>query len=175
MDYTKPPVRPQSNIRGIRGKAGLIGIDTVNANLHRVLKEIKYKSLLGMVEASILIRRDMEETPPTIPVDLGNLRASWFTTSRLGGGSNRKFRGAKAEEYAAERTAAIASTKEVVKAQKEPSLIMGFSVNYAAPVHEMIGAKFKRPGSGAKFFQAALSRNTKQIVKIIKASVELPK
>jgi len=171
MDYSKPTRNIQSLTRGVRGKKGLTGIDTVNLNLHRVLDQVKDKSLAGMVDASIVIRRDMEDTPPTIPMDLGNLRASWFTTSRKGGGSNRKFVGKNAGKFAAERSSAIASTRAVVNAQKEPSLIMGFSANYAAPIHEMVGVNFKKKGSGAKFFQSALARNTKLILKIIKATV----
>lgn len=179
MDYSKyvfsrAASMQQSQIRGRRGKKGLIGIDTVNDNLNRALKDIKNKSLLGMVEASILIRTDMDDTSPKVPIDLGNLNASWFTTSNMGGGSDKGFKGKKAAEMAIERSAIIVEMKAVVKAQKEPTLIMGFSANYAAPVHEMVGVNFKRPGSGAKFFQSALARNTKQIIRIMKDSVEIP-
>ena len=81
----------------------------------------------------------MEKTPPLIPLDTGNLRASWFTTTF------RKF--------------------------KNLGLILGFNANYAVFVHEMVdkgkGINWKRPGSGPKFFEAALNRNHKQILQII--------
>jgi hypothetical protein len=34
----------------------------------------------GLIESAIIIRRSMDKEEPKIPVDLGNLRGSWFTT-----------------------------------------------------------------------------------------------
>lgn len=56
------------------------GFKEVKANLSRELKKLDNFSSKGLIEAAIFIRRDMEVTPPTVPVDTGNLRASWFTT-----------------------------------------------------------------------------------------------
>ena len=51
---------------------------------------------------------------------------------------------------------------------KGPSLILGFGAAYAVFVHENLEARnWNRPGSGAKFFEAALKRNTKEILRII--------
>lgn len=44
---------------------------------------------------------------------------------------------------------------------------MGFAAYYAWYVHEMVGANFKRPGAGAKFFEAALKRNYHKILKMV--------
>ena len=57
-----------------------------------------------------------------------------------------------------------------------PAVLMGFSANYAAFVHEMgesgatAGKKinWNRPGSGAKFFESALVRNHDEVLQIIK-------
>ena len=115
--------------------ANVKGFSKVKANLRKALKQIENQSAKGLIQSAILIRVDMDKTPPLIPIDLGNLRASWFTNSF------RTFKG--------------------------PGLMMGFSANYAAAIHEKVGAKFQRPGSGPKFFEASLKRNRKEIINII--------
>ena len=127
-------------MRSINPNTGLKGMDVVMANLNREILKIEGRSMKGLIEASIIIRRDMEKTPPLIPVDTGNLRASWFTSS--------------------------------IKVAGMPALLIGFNANYAIFVHEMVddsGRKinWNRPGSGAKFFEAALSRNAKLILQTI--------
>lgn len=58
----------------------LTGIKTVMKNLNKEVKLIEGRSAAGLFRAAILVRRDMEKTEPKIPIDTGNLRASWFTT-----------------------------------------------------------------------------------------------
>ncbi len=60
---------------------GLIGIDNVMRNINRQVAKIKVKSAAGLIKAAALVRRDMDMTPPLIPIDTGNLRSSWFVTS----------------------------------------------------------------------------------------------
>jgi len=54
-----------------------------------------------------------------------------------------------------------------------PTVICGFTANYARWVHDNVGAKFTRPGSGANFFSAALNRNHKVILKIIRDKAKI--
>jgi hypothetical protein len=54
-----------------------------------------------------------------------------------------------------------------------PFLTMGYSANYAVYVHEMVGAKFQRPGAGAKWFQAAFRRNKDRILEVIKQEAQI--
>lgn len=125
-------------------KGGLVGMETVMFNLNRQLDKMTVMSKVGMQEAVMLVRKDMETTPPKVPVDTGNLRASWFQEFV------RNLKGGHA-------------------------LIFGFSANYAVFVHEKIGAdvNWNREGSGPKFLQAALKRNSKEIVKLIGKSMKL--
>jgi len=111
------------------------GLDNVMKNLNAEIQAIEGRTGQGLIEAGILIRRDMDITPPLIPIDTGNLRQSWFTT--------------------------------LFKKMNQIGLIMGFSSNYAVFVHEFIGAKFKRPNSGAKFFESSIKRNEKRILATI--------
>lgn len=54
-----------------------------------------------------------------------------------------------------------------------PFVTMGFTAKYAVYVHEMIEAKFKRPGAGAKFFEAAFKRSHKQVLDVIVAEATI--
>ncbi len=118
----------------------LKGMEAVMTNLNAAILKIEAGSMKGLIESAIIIRRDMEKTPPLIPVDTGNLRASWFTSP--------------------------------IKVTGMPGLLIGFNANYAIFVHEMVGDEGKqinwnRPGSGPKFFEQALTRNTKLILQTI--------
>ena len=62
------------------GLKNIKGFDKVKRNLNKEIMAIQGRSMQGLIEAAIFIRRDMEETPPLIPIDTGNLRASWFTS-----------------------------------------------------------------------------------------------
>jgi hypothetical protein len=64
-----------------KSKTGIRGMDKVVANLNKELAKMKMGSMKGLLLAAAFIRRDMEQVPPLIPVDTGNLRASWFTNS----------------------------------------------------------------------------------------------
>lgn len=48
-----------------------------------------------------------------------------------------------------------------------PYVLFGFSANYAACVHEMMGANFQRPGSGAKFLETSIKRNYDNVLIIV--------
>ena len=121
--------------------AQLQGMKAVITKLNAEILKIEARSMKGLIEASIIIRRDMEKTPPLVPVgETGNLRASWFTSP--------------------------------IKVTGMPGLLIGFNANYAIFVHEMVDKEGKkinwnRPGSGPKFFEAALSRNAKLILQTI--------
>lgn len=57
--------------------------------------------------------------------------------------------------------------------KNKPVLIMGFSANYATSVHENVGAHFRRPGAGAKFFESAIKNNEKEIIAVIKKEAKV--
>ena len=163
----------------------IIGFDKVMARLNVELDKIDGKTVKGLVLASAMIRNDMETTPPLTPVDLGNLRASFFVAtptgiSRGGGNSGGRFKGPKAGVMASEHAATISEAKGMVSGnKKKPGVVLGYSANYALYVHENIGmhdasnpywAKRKkgwRPNSGPKWFEAAFKRNSKKIVQIV--------
>ncbi len=137
--------------RSVKPVVGIKGMDIVMSNLNKEIVKIKVGGMKGLIEAAILIRRDMDKTPPLIPIAKksgGNLRASWFT--------------------------------ETIKSIQGFGILMGFSANYAVFVHEMVdqsGRKinWSRPGSGPKFFEKAIKRNKDKILQIIGNNARIKK
>jgi len=124
---------------------GLAGLERVVARLNREILNIEGRTLKGLIKCAKMIQQETLTVPPTTPKDTGNLRNSWFTfPGRLSNGN--------------------------------PFIIMGYSgakAPYAIYVHEMIGANFKEPGSGAKWFQSALWRNKDRIMRIIQENARI--
>lgn len=133
-------MKPQPGVTRIHG------IEEVMGGINTHLKKMHFASMRGMLKAAAFIRRDMEKVEPKIPVDTGNLRSSWFVTP-------------------------------VKNIHGNHGVIMGFSANYAVYVHEAVEATFgvagggrmnwNRPGSGPKFLESAIKRNTHEIFRII--------
>jgi hypothetical protein len=146
--------------------AGLKGINKVMRNLNKELEQYEQKSLKGLIEFAIDVRQDMDKTPPVIPVDQGNLRASWTVVTMKGvsdgGGS---FSGENAGELASDHSSKVSAFKS--EAAAVGGVVMGFTANYAVYVHENAGANFKRPGAGAYFFESALNSNKQNAKKYI--------
>ena len=161
------------------GTVQILGVKEVMLNLNKELSKIVGKSMRGLIRSAIIIRRDMDKTPPRVPVMDGNLRASWFVvtatgpeaqavTTAFGGG---KFEGPDASDLAADHEMVQGKVQSEIRGR--PIVGIGFSANYAAFVHEMKGAKFKRSGAGAGFFSSAVDRNKGVIVKTIQAEARL--
>jgi hypothetical protein len=156
-----------ARVKGIN--YGLRGIDIVMNNLHKEMKKYEIKGMKGLLRSAILIRQDMENTPPKIPVDTGNLRASWFIVTATGGIMKAdQFKGENATQLSLDFEKTTAKAKRIAQQSPHPLVVIGFGANYAWFVHENVGQQYKRPGSGAKFFEAALNRNTTKIIENIR-------
>lgn len=120
------------------------GIENVMRNVNSHLMRMKFKSAAGMVSAANYILVDADSrTPPLVPEDTGNLRDSRFTTPLR---------------------------KPVTK---DPYVVFGYEANYAAAVHEMLKSptgkpiNWNRPGSGPRWFEASIKRNTPKVIAIV--------
>jgi len=127
---------------GEKRKDPHVGLLLVTSRLNKKIQELSDITMSGLIKSAMLIRRDMEVTSPLTPVDTGNLRASFFTTSwfiEQGG-------------------------------FKVPFVALGYTAYYAPFVHEKTNpnVQWSRPGSGPKWFQEALKRNHDLILKTIK-------
>jgi len=161
------------------------GIGRVIRNLNKELKTIENLTMKGLIRGAIIIRRSMEDNAPSIPIDLGNLRASWFTVTSDGKtptGQSPQFKGtgASVAQVSSDHGTVVSKNKADAMSSRDPLLIMGFSAYYATYVHEMVGANFKQPkegamkaAAGAKFFQAALNREQKAVFNVIKEEARI--
>ena len=176
-------------LKGSFTEYGLKGLERVVKNLNAEIARIEGATLAGLIRAQIEIRRSMEYEPPLIPVDMGNLRASYFTVTSKGGvvaGSSPKFksgRGASGRIVSAKTLEKLSSGHpqaldrgKAEIAGENPKVMMGFSAFYAVFVHEMVGPiNWSRPGSGAKWFEKAIKRKKNEILKIIAESARIKK
>jgi len=135
-------------------KAGLVGIESVTAGLNKELGKLTIRGVEGIYRSIIVIRSSMETTPPLVPMGKnrpgytgGHLRSSWF------------------QEFLSN-----AKTGQI-------GVVFGFTANYAVYVHEMVGEQitWSRVGSGPKFLQSAVKRNSKEIVRLIATSMKTGK
>lgn len=144
-------------------------INEINAKIKDMAKEISNK---GFIRVGILLRNSMEHNAPGIPVDTGNLKASWFTVSKGYGGTVNSngsgFDGTLPRvrpQHKLKQAAVVAKSKVVVQSSAKPLMIFGFAANYAVPVHELHKSK-------SKFFQKALEREKGRILEILAKSVK---
>ena len=54
------------------------------------------------------------------------------------------------------------------------AVIFGHSANYAAYVHELLGAHFQRPGAGPKWLQSHIRRTKERTLRIIAENARIP-
>lgn len=160
---------------------GTIRLEGLNKVVERLKKDVSQEMgrlfEAGLIKASIIVRRDMEKTSPKTPVDTSNLRASWFVVTRQTTQSNPAFTGADASKMNSDHSSAVAEMQGKAGGSQKPILLMGFSARYATAVHEGLTKKggkmkFKRPGSGAKFFESAIDRNKKAMVEAINGELK---
>ena len=173
----------------------LTGLQTVIAKLNSEKVVLHQKSLKGLIESAMLIRKATDKEMPKVPIDTGNLRASWFTVTAKTSSKGGTFKGKDASEMKADNGQTKAIAKAAVSAIRHPVLIMGFTANYAAAVHEGkvknkkamdFGGKPKkvkktksgkvtaetkkytrRSGAGAKFLEMALNQHYNEILGIL--------
>jgi len=171
---------------------GVQGFEQVMERLNKALLEIEGGSVRGLVLAADAIRIATETTPPLTPVDLGNLRASWFVVTsakdkvKLPEVRNERgktvregrFRGPNAETMKKEHKMVKTLAESEISSQDDLHIVMmGYSANYAVHVHEgphgHLDVNFKRPGAGVKWFEAAFNRNAKKIIRVIAANARI--
>lgn len=158
-------------------KVKLKGMEKVMRNLQKEIKQIEGFTMKGLIRSVIIIRRDMDKTSPLIPVDTGNLRASFFSVAGRTfyqeplPETTKKFKGEDAEQLSFDHSAAIQAAKAEVGSKL--MVMFGFSANYATWAHEAVDYKFARPGSGAKFMESSIIRNKDRILLELKKSAKI--
>lgn len=121
----------------------LQNIDQVTANINAELQKMKKRSLLGLKVAAAEVLASADNVSPTVPMEFGILRGSTFIEGNTQAGTG------------------------------DPYVDLGYGTKYAAAVHEMMQSpsgkpiKWKRVGSGPKFLEASLKRNSQKVVEIV--------
>jgi len=173
-----------------RGLTKLRGFNAVVTNLNREIKKVKGGTLEGLIEAAGEIYEETERGEPITPVETGALRASWFIYSKRGDESgNRKYKGPssrsvspkkkkKARILKESRKEEMAGAKTIVGKASDIIVVAGYSVPYAAYVHEGIGGtgsitKWTRKGSGKWWFQRAINSSSRKVLGIIKKNAQI--
>ena len=155
----------------------LQGLDKCVQNLNKEIIKIRGRTLKGLIRGNIIIRRSIDTTPPLVPVDTGNLRLSYYCVSvgpHVVEGASPTFQGKGAGRMASVHSKVISSALTQLAMLKDPAIIIGFTAEYAWPVHESVGKHFRRPGSGAKYFQASLLHNRENILRVITEEARIP-
>jgi hypothetical protein len=134
------------------------GFEEVMRNLNIKIAEMKNNSMKGLIEAAIIIRRDMDKTEPLIPVDLGNMRASWTTINVSVFNKKALLIG-----FSANYTFFV---HEMLGMKPQPGWRYG-------PGKGKKRWYTPRPGAGPKFFEYALKRNTDVILETIRLNVKV--
>ena len=129
------------------------GFNEVKSKLAAEVQAMKRRSMQGIIQAEILIRRDMEVTPPLIPIDTNNLRTSWFTANVWRNGNPLGIMG-----FSANYALWVHENMEA---------------DWVTPYYRYGPGKGRkklvkrRPGAGPKFLEACLNRNHDKILKLI--------
>jgi len=148
----------------------LLGLPTVLKNLNKEIKKMEGTTVKGLIRAGIMVRTRMGTSAPLVPVDTRNLDHSFFLVTSEGKtekGASPKFKGEDADNMMANHASAISTHLHQAQKAKRPTVVLGFSASYAWFVHENIGAHFRKPNSGAKFFEAALHYEQGNMLKVI--------
>ena len=156
-----------------KSKKPLAGTRQVLNNLNKEIQKIKTKSMAGLIEAAIFIRRESE---PLTPLDFGNLRASFFivtSQAKVKDGVSPNFVGPNASIIASAHSATLSEATSLASGANMPVVVLGFGANYAVFVHEDLEMIFRRPGAQAKFLESVIKGNEKTIVDIIAKNIEI--
>lgn len=154
------------------------GLPTVLRNLNIEVNKIKNGSLSGLLRSTIIIRRSMDLDAPLIPVDTGNLRSSWFVVTNKGtvaDGANATFvnRPDTTLDRLRQGHKDTVAKWKTMTAGAFPMVAFGFTAFYAERVHESLDVNFKRPNSGAKFFESAIKMNSKRILNMVRSEAKV--
>ena len=165
------------------------GIPEAMVKLEKEIHAVKNRSLKGLITVQAKIYNDMDNIPPKIPVDLENLRQSYYAVASSGHikrGEHATFDNSRgdASTLRSDHRVALKFAKKAAVADgkaRGPTIVMGFSAYYAEVVHEMYDSHFHKPvnwtrsGSGPGFFGTAVKNNVDFMRKVLRETVKIPK
>lgn len=166
-------------------KVMITGLREIEANINKEIASIEDASIRGLVGAAAHLRKQTDKIPPKVPVDWGNLRASWFTVTAKGsvaaGKGTSGFRGPKGQEIANHHDLVVSDAKgeaaRLTRKGRSVFVVVGYSANYAAAVHEGPGGRkdvqFKREGAAIKWLQTHMEEDKGEMLEKIKEEIRM--
>lgn len=137
--------------------ADVSGLRNVTANLNRAIRHVEGGTLKGLKLAALHIK---EQAMPITPHS--------GTTGRRKKDGGRGVRGGGSNL----RNSAFVSVER--KTAKRIVARIGYTAKYASWVHEMPNdVNWTTPGTGNKFLEKAVRRNTREILAIIRANAKV--
>lgn len=143
--------------------------------LRSALDKIESASKQGLIKGGLLILRESQKT---VPVDLGNLRASgyvlWDTSSS---GTKKQFKSKRGKKEASkqvvtrlmnDRQKIISEHQAALRLASKKKIIVevGYTAFYAVFVHEDMNASHTK-GQRAKYLQRAIQENSRRVFRIV--------
>ena len=132
------------------------GFGDVMANLNREINAIVGRTMGGLIDAAIIIRRATENEEPKVPVDTGNLRHSWFTSSFYDGRNPGLFLGFSANYALWVHEMVGADFTSARRSRKTGKIYL------------------PRQGAGAKFLETKINNHHDDILKAIRDKAQIP-
>lgn len=145
-------------------------LDQVIQDLNEQIGRVHVATRRGLIAAGLYIQGESQRR---CPVDLGNLKASAFTTwpGKKGAGV-KGFKGNTAEVMASNHANSVNSATATVTANSSPVrtvVEVGHSAYYALYVHENMTAK--HTVGSAKFLQRAFIEGAPRVIELIREEV----
>lgn len=143
-------------------------------NFNDEIQRMRGRTHKGLINAAIVLQREAE---PMTPLDIGNLRASWFVVSYKSGqeSDQPQFEGEESSEMTSHHQNVMRHAQGLAArfaSPTRPVVLYGYSANYAPFVHENVGASFGRPTARARWLFAALQRSKARMLEEIRKEAE---
>jgi len=153
------------------------GMEKLMRNLNYEIRQIENRTHSGLLKAAIILQNEAE---PGTPVDTSNLRHSWFTVSHKSTQNQAPvkggFKGPNASEMAANHSKTVSAASSAVRSvanDSRPVVLLGYTANYAAKVHESVDTKFHRPGAHARWLYLAMQTAQSKMLEAIRKDAEI--
>ena len=171
----------ERRIWGVFGRVNNMNESMTRAIAHfdRVNNRKMKHALRGLVKIQKKVRRNLDTVAPLIPVDTGNARRSWYGVTGTGdvvNGVSPVFddQNRDAAKLATGHKRQLAKAMTRARINNGVKIVFGLSAYYAATIHEMYGATFRRRGAGAGFFNASVNHGKRGWRRIIAEEMRKP-
>jgi len=150
----------------------MTGLDQTIQNIRKEIEQIQGVTLKGLLRAGLKVRGEAQRMCHVVT---GNLKASAYVVTSRGNapaGKSPNFKGDDAAQMGSNHSSTVDERQYAVKNDKNPTVEVGFTAEYAASVHENPNAgQATYPGASEvgqwKFLEEAVKQNETYILDVI--------